>query len=219
MSTVTNSTSRKNYSDLIKGYGTYQDEAGVDFYFATVNVKGSAAIDPIGTMLEYNATGSAFYPVATKTDWEASKLYAKGTVVVPTTRNGYEYVSLTADTSAAAEPTWPTVPGATVVETGDQAWICRIPYGVNMASPLPNKSSICVTCGTGEGRGFATADVTLTSTAQKFTVLFRGAASVAADGLEIAGIDADDVASFKTALENIGISIVASTTDVVPSYI
>jgi len=219
MPAVTNSTSRKMYSELVKGVDTYQNDAGVDFCFATVNVKGSATIDPIGTMLELNAAGTFFYPLATRTAWEASKAYTKGAVVVPTTRNGLEYVATNSDTSAATEPTWPLNVGGTVVETGDQAWIARVPFSPSVLSPLPNQSTICVTVGTAEGTGFNAADVTVSATSQKLTAIYRGAASLADDGLETSGIDAADIASFKAALAKQGISFVASSTDVVSTYI
>jgi len=60
MPTVTNSTKRRQISELIKGYDNFQYEKGINFYFATVDVKGTAAIDPIGTPLVWNNTTSAF---------------------------------------------------------------------------------------------------------------------------------------------------------------
>lgn len=60
MPVVANSTIRKRLSELIKGYDTFQDDAGVNFNFAIVDVKGTLAVDPIGTPLVWNNTTSSF---------------------------------------------------------------------------------------------------------------------------------------------------------------
>ena len=219
MPTTTNSTKRKMLSDLVKGYDKFQDEAGINFCFATVDVKGSATVDCIGTLLEWDSANSAFYPVATKTDWAATTAYTAGDVVVPTTRNGFEYVATNADTSGSTEPTWPTEEGATITETGDQAWVCRVPYAKDPSSPLANSATVCVTVGNAKGRGFNEADVTLTSAAQDMTVLYRGAAAVSPTGMEVSGIDTDDLASFKKALEASNIAIADDATVVVSSTV
>jgi len=66
------------------------------------------------------------------TAWEATTVYALGAIIVPTAlkATGYEYECTTAGTSGAAEPTWPTVPGGTVVDA-TATWTCR------SASTLP----------------------------------------------------------------------------------
>lgn len=49
-----------------------------------------------------------------------------GTMLYPTTRNGYVYecIGLTG-IIAGAEPTWPTTPGAIVNDADSNAWVCR----------------------------------------------------------------------------------------------
>jgi len=47
-----------------------------------------------------------------------------GTFLRPTTHNGYVYECITAGTSSGTEPTWPTVPGETVLDS-DVLFICR----------------------------------------------------------------------------------------------
>lgn len=49
---------------------------------------------------------------------------ALGTVVRPTTHNGYVYELTTAGGTDATEPTWPTTPGESV-DGGNNIWICR----------------------------------------------------------------------------------------------
>jgi hypothetical protein len=58
--------------------------------------------------------------------WQAANNYAVGNWVIPTVANGYFYVA-TADagSSAASEPTWPTVVGQTVTDSGI-TWECRL---------------------------------------------------------------------------------------------
>jgi len=55
--------------------------------------------------------------------WVASTAYVLGNFVKPVTLNGYHYKCTTAGTSAATEPTWPTVVGNTVVD-GTVTWTC-----------------------------------------------------------------------------------------------
>jgi hypothetical protein len=50
--------------------------------------------------------------------WAASHAYGAGAVVRPTSRNGHTYVAAVGGTSGGSQPTWPTTPGATVVNGG-----------------------------------------------------------------------------------------------------
>lgn len=52
------------------------------------------------------------------TSWAASTARTVGDLVRPTTGNTYVYVATTAGTNSGAEPTWPTVVGATVTDGG-----------------------------------------------------------------------------------------------------
>ena len=54
--------------------------------------------------------------------WLLNNAYAGGSKVYPTTPNGYIYTG-TAGTSGGTEPTWPTVVGSTIVDSG-VTWTC-----------------------------------------------------------------------------------------------
>jgi hypothetical protein len=71
--------------------------------------------------------------LADVSDWAASTsatartASAVGTIVRPTTKNGYVYECTTGGTTndTEGEPTWPTTPGDTVTETDGVVWTCR----------------------------------------------------------------------------------------------
>jgi hypothetical protein len=63
------------------------------------------------------------YTVARSTAATARTATAVGTVLRPTTHNGYVYECTTAGTGSA-EPTWPTTPGETVTD-GTTVFTCR----------------------------------------------------------------------------------------------
>ncbi len=218
MPTVTNGTTRTRFSDLVKGYNQYEDDNGVDYCFGTVDVEGSGDVDNIGLPLIWSASADAFIEFVANADWVASTAYTVGDVVKPSTQNGFEYVALNSDTSHSAEPTWPTTPGATVTETGDQVWMCRRAYSAD-TSPLPNGDTIALSVGAAEGKGFNRADTTLSGTAVSMTVLFRGPATVVKDGITWGATAAADQAEFYLALENRGISVIESGTTVDPAFI
>jgi len=56
--------------------------------------------------------------------YSARSATALGTVVRPTTRNGFVYECTTNGGTDATEPTWPTVPGDSI-DGGNNVWICR----------------------------------------------------------------------------------------------
>lgn len=71
-----------------------------------------------------DSDGRRFYP-----PWQASRAYAVGDVVVPTTRNTHYYECTVAGTSAGSQPSFPTTSGGTVTdgtvtwrEAGDDEW-------------------------------------------------------------------------------------------------
>lgn len=49
------------------------------------------------------------------------------TIIKPTTQNGYYYYASVGGAVALSEPTWPTTPGATVVD-GSVTWVCMRAY-------------------------------------------------------------------------------------------
>lgn len=94
-------------------------------------------VDNTAAITTVTATGSwgtishaALFDLATPANWVASTVYALGAFAKPVTQNGYHYEVTTAGTSAATEPTWPTVVGNTVVD-GTVTWTCRR-YAGNM---------------------------------------------------------------------------------------
>lgn len=52
------------------------------------------------------------------TQWAATTAYTVGQIVRPTTGNAHVYRAIVAGTSAGSQPTWPTVSGQTVVDSG-----------------------------------------------------------------------------------------------------
>ena len=57
------------------------------------------------------------------TAWAAGTAYSVGDTVKPTTENGYIYRCTSAGTSDSIEPSWPTIFGNTVVDSG-ATWEC-----------------------------------------------------------------------------------------------
>jgi hypothetical protein len=57
------------------------------------------------------------------TPWEAHFWLAAGGGMSPTTPNGHYYYAATTGTTGATEPSWPTTPGATVLDN-DVLWVC-----------------------------------------------------------------------------------------------
>ena len=55
--------------------------------------------------------------------WAATTAYAVGQVIRPATGNGFLYRCVVAGTSAGSAPSFPTVFGETVIETGGLEWV------------------------------------------------------------------------------------------------
>jgi len=55
--------------------------------------------------------------------WQANTSYSAGTIIEPTTPNGFRYECITAGTSGGTEPAWPTNIGDTVTD-GTAVWKC-----------------------------------------------------------------------------------------------
>ncbi len=223
MPDVTNGATRTRFSDLVKGYNQFEDESGVNYCFASVDVEGSGDVDNIGIPLMWSESDSAFIEFAVNADWVADTVTAVGDVVKAVAQDGYEYVCIAvtgdAKTHATTEPVWPLVPGATIVDDV-VTWMTRQAYiGNGTDSPLPNSAHLCVTVGAAEGRGFNQADTTLSSTAVSMTALFRGPAAAVEDGFvwgSIAEVDQDE---FYKAFEKQGISVMESGTTVTPTFV
>ena len=69
---------------------------------------------------------------------------ASGTWTQPTSANGYYYYCSVAGTSGGSEPTWPTTPGATVVD-GTATWTCVRAFKLFTTVDAVNKSGYEVT--------------------------------------------------------------------------
>lgn len=54
-------TSRKYLSEVVKGLGLFTNSSGTNYSYAVVDVKGTATIDPIGTLVVWDDT-DAFEP-------------------------------------------------------------------------------------------------------------------------------------------------------------
>ena len=89
--------------------------------------------EDVGIMIEHPTSGKLVKTTAA--DWtsdNSTNAVAKaasaspviGTCLRPTTHNGYVYECITAGTSSGTEPTWPTVPGETVLDN-NVLFICR----------------------------------------------------------------------------------------------
>lgn len=87
-------------------------------------------ICPIFIAGEFNNNGLVFGGTDTQTTtpasvgavaWAATAAKAVGARVTPTIANGFVYVAIVAGTTAAAQPTWPQIDGATVVD-GTATW-------------------------------------------------------------------------------------------------
>ena len=216
MPDVTNGITRKLFSELVKGTTKFGEEGAVNYVYASVGVKGSAAVDNIGLPLMFDGTDS-FIPFVINADWAATTAYVLGDIVKPATQDGFEYECIKAGTSVGAEPTFIAVEGATTVET-NVTWIARQAY-TGKKSTLPNKASVCVLVGSPGAIGLNQQDTTLTSTAQQMPVLFRGEAAVAEEGFEWGSIAAADQAEFYAAFEQVGIAVIDAGDTVDPVFV
>ena len=212
---------RKHLSELLKGISKFQNDAAVNYHFASIDVEdaGVSSVDNIGTLLRWSDADSAFIPFTVNADWAATTAYAIGDVVKPTAQDGLEYVAIAAGTSGGSEPTFVNVVGGTTTD-GTVEWLARLPYGADVTSPLPNKASLVVTVGAAEGLGVNKAATALSATAVKMTALFRGQAGIVEEGIEgFSGLAAADQAEVRTALEQMDISVEAEAEVVDPSYV
>ncbi len=90
---------------------------------------------------------------------------------------------------------------------------------ITESSNLPNGAPVAVVVGTKEGRGINRADVTLSTTAQPLTVMYRGEGAVKAAGINFGSANATNIALFKTQLEKQGIAVVDAAATAAPNYI
>ena len=61
--------------------------------------------------------------------WVPSTTYQYGSLIKPTSPNGYIYECTFPSTATATQPTWPTTIGATVTDAGGSVWKCIVATG------------------------------------------------------------------------------------------
>jgi len=76
-------------------------------------------------------------------DWQGETAYTTE-YVKPIIANGYHYECTVAGTTGDTEPTWPTTPGATVVD-GGVTWTCRLPNSGGAFEQSQNLTALEVT--------------------------------------------------------------------------
>jgi len=99
---------------------------GTDTWNNTAGSKWSATSGGAGGASAPTNADDVFFNDKNAPNWAASTAYTLGQIRSPlATGNGFFYEVTTAGTSAATEPTWPTVVGNTVAD-GTVTWTCRL---------------------------------------------------------------------------------------------
>jgi hypothetical protein len=216
-----NATSRKFFSDLVKGMDDFADNAATRYNYETVPVSAASAtpVDNIGIPLLWNEAEASFRVLAAPANWAVTTAYSLGDIAKPSTRDGMEYVCTVAGTSGGSQPTFiSTIGGETVDAT--VTWTARKAYAMNGASGtiLKNKSRIAVSVGNLFGVGFNKKDTTLDVADVNMTVIYRGSASLISEGFIWGSVAAADQAEFLTALEDVNITTVTNADVVDPTF-
>jgi len=108
-----------NFANAIVQDGIYINAAtGTNYYLRITNntVDGFSPVNPIGTVVSWTASTAIPYRGITK----------------PSVDNGRYYLNIGSGTTGGTEPTWPTTPGATVVD-GSVTWTCYA-YATNVTA-------------------------------------------------------------------------------------
>lgn len=139
-----------------------------------------------GETLSSITVGSSGAPIVAASwglQWAATTAFKLGQIVRLPTSNNYLYKCVVAGTTGGSQPTWPTVPGETVTDSG-VTWLCIGTSATPVSAANPSWSSATITAtgaviykstGTGSSsRLIAYVDFggTVTSTAGTFTVTF-----------------------------------------------
>jgi hypothetical protein len=99
----------------VGGTATWDNTAGTKWATTSGGAGGSTAP---------TAADDVFFDNKPAQTWTATTVTALGVLRTPVTGNGLYYECTTAGTTGAAEPTWPTTVGNTVVD-GTVTWTCR----------------------------------------------------------------------------------------------
>lgn len=73
--------------------------------------------------------------------WAPTTPYSLGAAVRPVARNNFVYEATVGGTSGGTQPTFPTTPGATVVD-GGVTWTCRTNHVVAVATMAPSDFTV-----------------------------------------------------------------------------
>lgn len=100
---------------------------------ATTAGTGIVAYDTTqqGVLIESPVGGKVFasvtnFAIATNYATGERTASAIGTIVRPIVHNGFVYELTTDQSTGDGEPTWPTIPGETVQDSGNNVWTCRL---------------------------------------------------------------------------------------------
>ena len=109
LSAYTTTAAQQTHEFVADVLGAGTETSGVGY-----TTGGLAITSP--TLTAY--TGSSSVGTEWSTAWAASTSYALGAIVRPSTANNYLYQAVVAGTSGSSAPTFPTVVGTTVTDSG-----------------------------------------------------------------------------------------------------
>ena len=127
----------------------------------------------------------------------------------------YHFARATCEGAAVVEPMG--IPMVWVA--ADSAFVPYLAQTIPATSTLPDASPVCIVVGQVEGKGVNKADVTLSSTSQELTALYRGPAAVVTEGITWGAVSAPNKALFVTALEKQGITVISAAQLAAPSFV
>ena len=128
----------------------------------------------------------------------------------------YNYARAACEGSAAIEPMGVPMVWVAASDAFEVFVAQAIP---TVDSSLPDGSPVCIVVGQKEGRGVNKADVTLSSTSQDLTVLYKGAAVIVSEGVTWGSISGANKALFLKALAKQDILSTTSATVADPAYV
>ncbi len=142
------------------------------YYFGSLGSTGTDTTDrKLQAVSNPGVDNITITPTDILPEWAASHVYSLGQSVEPTSPNGLRYEVLTAGTSAASQPTWPTSGIGSTVTDGTVVW------KLVGASHLPNEIKLASTegglAGAVAGAALSLGTEVLSGTANKKTIWVR----------------------------------------------